>query len=134
LRFSPDYRSTGVFPGESWKSTKPAWAGESLSPEEALFVWESYGKDGHASCTDKDRFIELMSRKDTMNLAISMWKEGIGDVMRYNGYLQRSFIITTILELMEVHPLEWLDKIGIVDLLDLRNWVDAGNYKYFTVS
>jgi hypothetical protein len=130
LRFPPGYRSTGVFPGQEWKSDKPAWDGDPLSPEEALFVWESYGRDGYRNCKDPQKFVELMSRKDTMNLTISMWKEGISDFVT-GGAWDRCHAINFLLELMGEHPVEWLDKIGVVDLMGLRNWVDDKNYRYF---
>lgn len=114
LRFSPDYRSTGVFSDKEWGSTKPPWHDSEVSPEEALYIWESFGQDAYEICNDKAKFIELISRKDGMNLTISMWKDSI--LSNKSEKFGRMMNIMLLAELAREHPVEWLEKIGLIEL------------------
>ena len=101
--FPTGYRSSDVFDG-GWNCNKEKWKGSLLTPEESLYVWESYGLDPYESCTDKEEFLKLLERKDNMNLTISMWKDEKEPWLRY----------VLIQDLVREYPLDWLISIGIV--------------------
>lgn len=128
LRFPPGYRKTGVFSNGPWQSGKPKWEGEELDAEEALYVWESFGEDPYNKCREPERFIELIERKDGMNLTISMWKETIRDFAK-DGPLGKWANLQTLLDIEEDNPVEWMEQIGLFKLVDIL-WID---YKILTI-
>lgn len=90
----------------------PKWEGEILSPDMALYVLESYGLDPYERCWARQRYIELVERKDGMNLTIAMWKESISEAARET--YGRMANIQFLSDLAKRHPPDWLERIGLL--------------------
>ena len=122
-KFSPGYRSTttmaNLFSGE-WNTKNTKWTGEPVSPEYALFLWESRGIDSYSMCTDKKEFVKLIEQKDSMNLTIAMWKETIYDAIKNPSNIALGWC--TISDcLKDGLTVEWLRKINLF-MVDGKNY------------
>lgn len=102
MRFSPGYRSGGIFGVDEIQE------GGVYTAEEWVFAHESWGYRG--CCADPEGAEELLERKDCMNLTVAMWKE---ELRSLSSRGTRDLCVSFIAELSEEHPEEWLRRIGV---------------------
>lgn len=95
------------------------WDGKELNCEESLFVLESRGLDPYDKCYEKSEFLILLSRKDNMNLSISMWKEEIKSVLELDisKKMKYLFLFEIVFNLKREFGINWINKVGIFDKL-----------------
>ena len=117
MAFSPGYGQEYDF------DSKGEWSGGDLSAEEALYVFECMGLNSHAPCREKEKFGELLQRKDNMNLSIASWKREINDILSGSFWFapwRWKFVqVFEVAErLKEDFPDDFLRKIGILQIVD----------------
>ncbi len=110
--------------GRTRTGSKTKYDGPIVDAETAFYIYESHGLDTMDKCSDTDGLIELLQRKDAMNLSIAQWKEEIKsvDVSDKNA---RGFIYAMLGSLCGGFPsgeFPWafLKKVGVVFLAIAR--------------
>lgn len=98
-----------------WVGKEKKWKGRILTHEEAFYAWESMGIDAYDSCNNKKEFLNLVKRKDSMNLQINEWKKELQMISIFSKSMIDNYIYSYVVieSIVEEFGLDFVKKINL---------------------